>query len=221
MAGMTLGSLEISRMANIARYRILALETFAFIRATRRSTTLTGLHWLLLLIVLKRTSKAPAVLASVIHGAGLGSGVRFRGESTHGRLLVRDVMAWSWLSDGANLLLGDHMPGPHMPRYINSRKKFLGYVPGIAAIQLVGSVQGYKRISHVALAATIGDILESIVKRKYLADASGRLLPGYGGLLDRTDSLVIMLLACRCKAPYRVRAEPASVCSQLSARSKG
>ena len=85
---------------------------------------------------------------------------------------------------------------------ISPKKTIEGTLGGIilcvATITLTGWATGYYRVWDwlfisliTAVAGTVGDLLESKLKRMAGVKDSGTFMPGHGGFLDRFDSLLV------------------------------
>ncbi len=99
----------------------------------------------------------------------------------------------------AGVLLGRHPMAPS----ISPKKSWEGFggsvllcvVGGAATVSLIlgeswwiGALLGVA----VAIAATVGDLMESLLKRDLGIKDMSTLLPGHGGLMDRLDSLIVV-----------------------------
>src|SRR5580692_3246924 len=140
--------------------------------ARRAAAAVFGAGWLAALtgLVLLRAAALPLIMA----------------------VAVADVGAWC-----SGRLLGGPALSPLSPA-----KRWTGVaggaLAGSAALALAGAVSGPGVFTPVHVIAVIvgppaGDLLESMVKRGAGAKDAGRWLPGFGGLLDRIDSLLVAL----------------------------
>ena len=121
--------------------------------------------------------------------------------------LLLGVFIFIWLYDtGAycvGMLLGRH----RLFERISPKKSWEGVIGGIA-LCIAGAYLTYYQFDEffqvpsltvwvglsvvVAVFATFGDLVESLIKRTVGVKDSGHILPGHGGILDRIDSLLLV-----------------------------
>ncbi|MDA8370783.1 MAG: phosphatidate cytidylyltransferase [Nocardiopsaceae bacterium] len=98
----------------------------------------------------------------------------------------------------AGITTGRHKMAP----VISPNKTWEGFTGSVLACMLAGALTvrlmldgpvwvGLVLGAAVVLAATVGDLIESLIKRDLGIKDMGRFMPGHGGLMDRVDSLLI------------------------------
>lgn len=123
-------------------------------------------------------------------------------------LLALLIFAMLWLNDSGAYIVGSLMGKHKLCPSISPNKTWEGFWGGVV-ITLIGAflldrfcpgffgMENYGLGAWMLIAAstcifgTIGDLLESKVKRIYGVKDSGSWIPGHGGLLDRVDSFLI------------------------------
>ncbi len=119
----------------------------------------------------------------------------------HGGGVVLDVLIGTFVGDSAAYLGGRAIGRHHLAPRISPNKTVEGLMLGLAFAVL--SVWVASRFQHwlapgdalllglgVAIAAPIGDLFESYVKRDAGAKDTGRLFGAHGGALDRLDAVL-------------------------------
>ena len=151
-----------------------------------------------------RQSSTAAIAATVLGagwvGLGLGYLLLIR-QLEDGGDAILTVLVMVFVTD-TFAYLGGRIAGRHrMSPMMSPGKTWEGFAIGAVAglvaaffalyeTDYAGGWRSFVLGGAVVLAATIGDLFESLVKRDLEVKDTGRLLLGHGGMLDRIDSLL-------------------------------
>lgn len=172
-------------LAGILATLPLALAVF-FVSSVRHeavagfATTLLGVAWV---------------------GGGLALLLLVRDIPDDGRLLLFTILLTVFADDTAAFFVGRVIGRHRLAPAISPGKSWEGFVAGTIMGVVVAFFALYEQdvVSTgeslllglvITIAATLGDLFESAVKRDLGVKDSGRLLAGHGGMLDRVDSLL-------------------------------
>ena len=126
-----------------------------------------------------------------------------------GALLIFPLLI-TWASDIGAYVVGRTVGGRTLIPSVSPGKTVAGAIGGLGASMLVAYVYGrgvLVPVAHlgfspwgallfgllISVAAQVGDLFESLLKREAKVKDSSRIIPGHGGVLDRFDSLIFVL----------------------------
>ncbi len=125
-------------------------------------------------------------------------GEQFRANTVFGLLLL------TWINDTAAYLVGSQIGKNKLFPRISPKKTWEGSIGGGIFTLILAGFLGYIFIEQtvvewvilgaiVVIFGSIGDLIESMLKRSFDIKDSGTLLPGHGGLLDRFDAFIFLV----------------------------
>ena len=165
--------------------------------------TTLALAFLLKGISETRQSLTVAVATTVAGVAWVGLGLAYvvllRAIPEHGRLAVFTVLLAVFGADTLAYFTGRLVGRHKMAPVLSPGKTWEGLAASIVGAVLVSFFALYHQHflsiwqslvlgAVIAIAAPVGDLFESAVKRDFGVKDSGRLLAGHGGVLDRLDA---------------------------------
>jgi len=118
--------------------------------------------------------------------------------------LVLGILLLTWLSDTGAYLAGSTFGKTKLLPRISPKKTWEGFAGGAVLVLASSWILGeyLPVIRHrdwaaiaviVIIFGSLGDLIESMLKRSIFVKDSGKLLPGHGGLLDRFDAFIFLL----------------------------
>ncbi len=171
----------------------------ALIAGVAGAVILTGISGL-------RNAKAVIFSAGMIFGSSAVVGlIALRSDMEFGLIAILWLFAVVWSADTMAYFSGRLIGGPKLAPKVSPNKTWAGFFGGIAGAAIAGLV--LTRLVDVgseitlvglsaaaAVVAQAGDLQESWAKRQLGVKDSGRLLPGHGGVWDRLDALIIVVI---------------------------
>jgi phosphatidate cytidylyltransferase len=145
--------------------------------------------------------------AGVIYaGIALISPIVLRSDPEMGLAAILFLFTTVWATDIFAFLVGRTLGGPLLWRGVSPKKTWAGAIGGLAGGIAAGSAVAYASAGTqplvagvlaliLSIAAQLGDLLESWVKRRFGAKDASTLIPGHGGVMDRVDGLLLAALA--------------------------
>lgn len=140
------------------------------------------------------TAMPMAILAYIYQGAG-----------NVGKWLVLIAFIMVWLNDTGAYCVGSACGKHKMSPRLSPKKSWEGFFGGLICCVGAGIACNYLVDARgwdlalwiglgvvVSVAATWGDLFESLLKRNLGVKDSGNLIPGHGGILDRIDSMLFV-----------------------------
>jgi len=120
--------------------------------------------------------------------------------------IILSLFIFIWVNDSFAYLSGSLLGKHRMFERISPKKSWEGFIGGVVFTVIAAIIYAhfYTQLSLTIwvgfaivtiIFGTLGDLIESLIKRTLDVKDSGNMLPGHGGLLDRIDSIIFAIPA--------------------------
>lgn len=142
------------------------------------------------------------VSLALLYGLGFQKFLYEDGQIAYNGKLVLSVFILIWANDTFAYLTGRWLGKRPLFSRISPKKTIEGTLGGLlfTALSAIALLQLFHQLTLVqyiilallvSITATVGDLIESMLKRSLDLKDSGNLIPGHGGILDRLDATLI------------------------------
>jgi len=148
-------------------------------------------------------SRGSVFLLAIFYGVFLPGHFLLLRAQPQGLALMFLVLLGTWAADTGAYFIGTRWGRHKLAPAISPKKSVEGALGGILLTMVVtqyvnnrlqiGLLPGWVLGGVVGIAAVVGDLFESALKREAGVKDSGWILPGHGGVLDRIDSLLFTI----------------------------
>ena len=176
---------------------------------------LTLLYFLSIYEIIKNSSnKSFIFFASILLILSFYSFYFLRGDTKHSLIILFWILTSTFLSDIGGYTFGKILKGKKLTK-ISPNKTYSGAIGSIflscLSLPLINSLQFFFQNKllinflelnflmltiFISIVCQLGDLLISFLKRKINIKNTSNILPGHGGILDRIDGLIFVLIFC-------------------------
>ena len=170
------------------------------------------------------TAEASTTFTMVFYIVASFSSIVLLRDSVYGTSLYLLAFLGPWMSDTMAYFCGRAFGKHKLIPNVSPKKTVEGSIGGITFTGIAFAFYGYFMIDGaktplaiavlfvmgvlVSVVSQIGDLIASLIKRKYGIKDYGKLFPGHGGVLDRFDSVLItapvILIIAEIAARYNI-----------------
>ena len=145
-----------------------------------------------------------AVAGFLYAGSALFAAILLRADQQLGFAALIFVLLVVWATDIGGYFAGRRIGGPKLWPRVSPNKTWAGAIGGFLGSLIVAAGFAGAGIGRMvpllvlggvfSIVGQLGDLFESAVKRRFGVKDSSHIIPGHGGLMDRLDSLVAVLV---------------------------